>query len=132
MVKGSRVIIIKEDKILLIHRFKNGKEYYVLPGGSIEKGESLKEAAIREVKEETNLDVDVELLWEYEEDYQGKRKGYYFLAKSYEGDLKLGGEEAKINSVNNLYSLEWFPINEIKKALFYPEEIGRRILKRFI
>jgi 8-oxo-dGTP pyrophosphatase MutT (NUDIX family) len=31
-------IIIKNNKILLIHHIKDGKEYYVSPGGTIEEG----------------------------------------------------------------------------------------------
>ena len=51
-------IIIKDNKILLAKRghppFKN---YWTLPGGHIEKGETAKQAIIREVKEEANLDI---------------------------------------------------------------------------
>ena len=39
-------IIIKNNKVLLIHRIKDGGEYYVFPGGAIEEGESSKEAVI--------------------------------------------------------------------------------------
>lgn len=38
MKRTSRIIIPKKKSILLIHRIKKGKEYYVLPGGKIEKG----------------------------------------------------------------------------------------------
>ena len=33
-------IIINDGKILLIHRFRDGKEYWVLPGGGVEQSES--------------------------------------------------------------------------------------------
>ncbi|MFX0105236.1 MAG: NUDIX domain-containing protein, partial [Candidatus Hodarchaeota archaeon] len=47
-------------KIVLIKRkYPPFQGFYALPGGSVEKGEKLKEALIREVKEETNLDVMV-------------------------------------------------------------------------
>ena len=52
-------LLIKNGKILLIHRIKNingeRKEYYVVPGGGIEEKENIKEATIRELKEETGL-----------------------------------------------------------------------------
>jgi hypothetical protein len=57
--------------------------------------------------------------------------GYYFLAKKYNGKLKLGGPEAKNQSKNNSYVLEWFPIDELKNILFYPEEIGKKIIAKF-
>ena len=52
-------LLIENGKILLIHRIKNingeRKEYYVVPGGGIEEKENIKEATIRELKEETGL-----------------------------------------------------------------------------
>ena len=38
--KTARGVIIKNNKILLIHRLKKGEEYFVLPGGGIEDGET--------------------------------------------------------------------------------------------
>jgi len=51
------VVLIEDGKILLtkMHR-ENSEDIYVLPGGGIEPKENLIEGAIREVKEETNLD----------------------------------------------------------------------------
>lgn len=50
-------MIYKEDKILLQNRIKKDWQGYTLPGGHIEPGESFVEAVIREMKEETGLDI---------------------------------------------------------------------------
>ena len=52
------VFIRQDDRILLV-RQDYGSGYWSLPGGSMEHGESIEEAAIREVKEETSLDVQI-------------------------------------------------------------------------
>jgi len=46
--------------ILIKRRYPPYKDYYALPGGAVEKGETPKQAVIREIKEETNLDVEIE------------------------------------------------------------------------
>jgi len=50
------VFICRDDALLLVKQ-SYGKQYWSLPGGVVELGESLEQAAIREVKEETGLDV---------------------------------------------------------------------------
>ena len=130
---ASRVIILKKNNILFIHRIKFGKEYYVLPGGAIEENESPGEAAIREIKEETNFDIKIDsLLWDLEENVNGEiKKGYYFLAKEFKGKLKLSGPEADKQSKNNKYLFEWIPLDKLNEFFIYPEGLKEKILKRF-
>ena len=58
-----RGIIIRDGKIAMVHSLKY--DYYKLPGGGINKGESHKETLIREVKEETGLIVKPATIREY-------------------------------------------------------------------
>lgn len=51
-------VIIKNRKLLLLHRRKDGEVYYVLPRGGIEKNKSSEETVIREIKEELILALD--------------------------------------------------------------------------
>ena len=52
------IIEMDTDKIILIKR-KNEPKGWAIPGGFVDYGESLEEAAVREAKEETSLDVAV-------------------------------------------------------------------------
>lgn len=52
------IIIEIDDRIVLIHR-KNPPLGWALPGGFVDYGESLEQAARREAKEETSLDIQL-------------------------------------------------------------------------
>lgn len=54
-------IVVKDAKILLVKRTKApNKDLWAIPGGSLELGETLQEAAEREVREETGLIIRAE------------------------------------------------------------------------
>ena len=52
-------ILIKDNKLLLIEHTKEKSIYYLLPGGGVEPMETLKDALIREFKEELAISVSV-------------------------------------------------------------------------
>ena len=58
----AAAIIVKDGKILLMHRTRNGQEFYVFPGGGVEEGETNEEACAREISEETTLTIKVKEL----------------------------------------------------------------------
>jgi ADP-ribose pyrophosphatase YjhB (NUDIX family) len=58
VVPSANVVVVNDDgAILLIRRTDNGN--LALPGGGMDLGESITQAAVREVKEETGVDVEI-------------------------------------------------------------------------
>ena len=59
------VVVMRNGKMLAIQRGREpGKGFWAVPGGMVELGETAREAAAREAKEETCLDVEVgEVFW---------------------------------------------------------------------
>ena len=121
-------ILIENERILLIEHSKNDKKYWLVPGGGVDWGESTAESLIREYKEETNLDIEVEsFLFLSETIAPDKEKhviNLYFKVKrkdTSKEDLKLGNEEM-------LTDLKFFEKEEIKNIKLYPN-IKEQIIK---
>src|SRR3989339_851668 len=124
------VIIIKDKKILLIKRHKCGRNYYVLPGGTMEKGETIKQTAIREAKEETGFYVTLSKQKPWKSKFE-HRDEYYFFVNKTKGLCRLGGPEAKRNNPENHYGLEWVEMKKLSKINLVPSDIKEKILENF-
>ncbi|HOJ32008.1 MAG TPA: NUDIX hydrolase [Candidatus Hydrogenedentes bacterium] len=118
-------IILQDDNILLVRHVKQGKTYWLLPGGGVEYGESVAEALAREVKEETNLDIQVGDLVFVNDSIPPDRHRHvlnlYFLAFVVGGTLRIGDD-------SNLAELRFMPLAELPHLEFYPD-IRTELLK---
>jgi len=99
--KVSTLIIVKNDEILLLRRSKisSGAGLWNFPGGSVEEGESLETAAVRELKEEANLDVkesDVIYLGNFVSRYLTIN---FFITDKFENEVKINKESDDYNWV---------------------------------
>lgn len=60
---AASALIRKDGEILLIQRkYPPSQGKWALPGGVVEQGESTEQAAIREVKEELDIDIEIKRL----------------------------------------------------------------------
>ena len=87
-------LVRKEDEILLQNRVKQDWHGYALPGGHVEPGESIVEAVIREMKEETGLRISHPRLCGIKQfPFDGGRYlVFLFVADRFEGALRGSGE----------------------------------------
>ncbi len=122
MRRTARAIIVKDNYLYVVRRItKKWGMYFSIPGGKIENGETPREAVIREVKEELNLDVEIiDLFGEYNEKEFGNYH-YIFLCKIIGGILGKGrGEEYDWIDPDNIYIPDKITLKEAKEALFLP------------
>ena len=124
---GVRVILLDDEKRMLLVRQHHGdRDIWMVPGGQIEEGESAVDAAIREVKEETELDISISrLLWHVEEVSQrGQRSVNFFLGQLNEPaeHLKLGYDPELIGMEQVLREARFLSREEMSDLeVLYPE-----------
>ncbi|MBQ6285065.1 MAG: NUDIX domain-containing protein [Bacilli bacterium] len=127
---SSRAIIIKDNKLLVFFRRKviDGvtHEYYSLPGGGLEKGESLYENVKREVNEE--MGIDIEILGYVGKSEDEKSIQYFFHAKRVKGTPVLGGEELERMSENNYYEVRYLDIDNLDNENLSAKDMVRKAL----
>jgi len=109
------VILCPDDTIILIKRKKNPYEgFWALPGGFVEYGERVEEAAIREAYEETGLKVELDhLLGVYsdpERDPRGHIISICFIAH------KIGGKLRADTDAKEVSKFKWEELKKIKLA----------------
>lgn len=122
--KSCGCIIINNDKVLLV---KHNQGHWDFPKGHVEKGETEVETAIREVKEETNLDVSVQkerrYVVEYYPEENIKKEVVYFLATNTSSEV--------IPQESEIEKIEWVKLDEAENKITYntSKELIKEVIK---
>jgi 8-oxo-dGTP pyrophosphatase MutT (NUDIX family) len=117
--KGVRVMILYQNQILLVRHWYNGM--YVMPGGGVNKNETVEAAALREVWEETGIRLDKidYLLGIYSNNKGGKNDTVFCYV------YELPERPTLINKFNfEIADVQWFTINQL------PNSVSRATQKR--
>ena len=107
--------IIRDGKILMVRHQHEGRNYWTLPGGGLEHGETPAQAAIREVAEETGLIVSIDRLVSTQEYSGGLCYIFLMLEQMPRQTARLGydpEEEGQAPSDRMLKAIDWFALND--------------------
>ena len=110
--KSCGIIIVKDNKVLMV---KQKNDIYSFPKGHVEGNETEKETAIRETKEETNIDAEIISDEKYKVFYKTKKgkdkEVVYFIGKPKNDNLK--PQEGEIDEVS------WVDKEKVENFLQY-------------
>jgi 8-oxo-dGTP diphosphatase len=128
-----RTVVLRDGKVLLVgHRSTNNdKVWWMAPGGLVNAGEPARDAAAREVSEETGLQVEIgrlvywaEWIWE-----QSHCVELVFLGEITGGQL-LAGEDPELPQDRQIiFDARFFDLDELDDYPVYPEILVTLIRK---
>ncbi|HEX9897244.1 MAG TPA: NUDIX domain-containing protein [Dehalococcoidales bacterium] len=117
---SAGTVIVQQGRILLVRHGAafHGRDFLVAPGGGVEHDESIIQAVVREVKEETGLEVDPYKIL-FIEDMISRRKRVikiWFLCKIVGGQL----EKTQNAIEEGIVESKWYCKAELKDEVVYP------------
>ncbi|HEX2155181.1 MAG TPA: NUDIX hydrolase [Acidimicrobiia bacterium] len=109
-IPGVGVAVVDDRRILLVQRGREpGKGLWAVPGGKVDVGETLVDAARREVMEETGMEVEVgDVLWAGESIGPGDPPGWHYVLVDFFA-TRLAGEPV---AADDAAALGWFTLDE--------------------
>ena len=138
--KRAGGVCIYDNKILLMHRINlervaGEQEYYVIPGGGVEDGETVEQAVVRELDEETSVMVSTGELILKRYVTETDRDEYYYVCTYVSGEPKLREDTNEFEEMKlgvHFYKPMWLALSEINNVTIYPVEIKDILVKKFL
>jgi len=124
---GFRAIIIRDNKIALMERWRNGEHFFVLPGGHIEKRESPRDCVVREVFEEMNIVFKPSrIIYDL---FDFNRQGI-FCGEWVSGEVsKTDAEEYRVDRIGGDYNPVVVLIDDLEHINLVPAVLKEQLIK---
>lgn len=122
-IVGVSVLVFKDSKILLVRRaHEPRKGHWSLPGGVVELGETIGEAAVREIREECHIEIEPEKVLDVLDrifrDADGRVQYHYVLAA-----LVARYKSGELQADSDIEATEWADLRELAHYKLLPDQL---------
>lgn len=130
-IERAGVLIIQSEHLALIERQAHGRRYWVIPGGGVQLGESVVEAAQREAEEELGVPVELGALRvciDHREEDGSIQRQWYFDAAVRADDIRVVGPEMQIPD-KGTYRAVWIGLDDIDVGATHPLAVAKLVVQ---
>jgi ADP-ribose pyrophosphatase YjhB (NUDIX family) len=105
------VAVIRDGALLMVRRGRGANAgLWAIPGGKIDYGESMRAAAVREVREETGIEVELDdVVWVGEAVGPGDPPAWHFTLVDFRGRM-IGGT---LEAADDAREAAWVPLDKV-------------------
>jgi 8-oxo-dGTP diphosphatase len=121
----SAGIVIRDNKVLVMHRINKGDEYWVFPGGGQEDGETPEQTVVREIDEETTIKVKAKKLV-YHIVWDTGEENFFHICDYISGEPQLRPDSEEFEQMKNgdqVYEPMWIDIEKLATLKLYQLEV---------
>ena len=126
---SAKALIVKDGKMAVIKIRDAGEEWYIMPGGGQEEGETLNEAVCREVSEELGIAIECKELLFVVEGVHGEafHRVDLIFSCEYIADIP----DAVFHEDRTQAGIEWVDISSLDLQPLYPSRLRRQIMNYY-